>query len=139
MKNAQELIKLNHMKVTKGRLAVLQYLIDTGEPLTIENISLGVGFLNKVTVYRILDIFVSRGLVYQTDFRKGKAYFEFQEHHHHHVVCTVCGYKEEIAACISPAILKSVIKETRSFSSIDRHMLEFFGVCNKCGVSKNNY
>jgi len=126
MKDAIEtMLKNNGLKITPGRKSVLEILMEEKEPLSIDEIKSKVSS-NITTVYRILEKFVEKGLVYQTDFRDGKSYFEFQKNHHHHVTCTSCGKKEEVDVCIDNNI------KTKNFKRIKSHMLEFFGECKEC-------
>jgi Fe2+ or Zn2+ uptake regulation protein len=120
------------LKRTKGRVAVLGVLLSKSKPLTIEEIEKGLSIkIHMVTLYRMLRQFVQKNIVYQTDLRTGKAYYELQQEHHHHIVCTVCGVQEEVKACITN-LQKNIQKEAKHFDTIDTHSLEFFGVCTKC-------
>lgn len=128
----ETLLRDKGLKVTRARLAIVQVLMRAGAPLSIEEIKRGVGdAANAVTVYRVLEQLVEIGLVYQTDFRSGKAYFEYQEVAHHHIVCTQCGAREEVGICleVDPAL---ALKRSKKFHSIESHALEFFGTCKEC-------
>lgn len=130
------LIKEAGLKITRGRVSVLEFLYKNNEPVSIDVIRKKIKNIDNVTIYRILNNFVEKGIVYQTNFRDGKAYFEYQEKHHHHLVCTNCGLKESLDICIDKDIYQNVIKKSKSFGFIKTHMLEFFGLCNKCAGSK---
>lgn len=127
-----EQLRARKLKITDGRVAVLRCLMSAHEPMVIETIAHAVPTLNVVTLYRMLKQFVDCGLVYQTDFRAGKAYFEFQDHHHHHIVCTSCGVQESVEDCVPDAYVQRVAHATKKFSTITTHALEFFGICKKC-------
>lgn len=129
---ARAYLQTHALKVTTGRVAVLQYMIRAHTPMVIEQIAKAVPDINVVTLYRMLKQFVDVGLVYQTDFRAGKAYFEFQAHHHHHITCTTCGVQESVDACLSDAYMKDVVADTKKFDTITNHALEFFGICTAC-------
>jgi Fe2+ or Zn2+ uptake regulation protein len=129
---AVEQLRAKGLKVTDGRVAVLHGLMHAHEPMVIDQIAHMVPSLNVVTLYRMLKQFVDCGLVYQTDFRAGKAYFEYQEHHHHHIVCTSCGAQESVEQCVPDTYVQRVASNAKKFSAITTHALEFFGVCNKC-------
>jgi Fe2+ or Zn2+ uptake regulation protein len=130
--SAQVLLAQYGFKVTKQRLAVLTYLIDAHEPCSIESLSHAVPSVNQVTLYRMLKQFVDVGLVYQTDFRSGKAYFEFQAHHHHHIVCTSCGTQEAVETCLPASFVTGVAHGSKGFTKVLHHTLEFFGICKRC-------
>jgi Fur family transcriptional regulator, stress-responsive regulator len=46
--------------------------------------------IDKVTIYRNLDKFVSEGVVKTFNFGGNEALYEYQPHPHHHAVCTDC-------------------------------------------------
>lgn len=120
------------LKHTNGRISVLHILLKAKGPLTIEEIQKQLKEnVHTVTLYRMLRQFVEKGIVYQTDLRTGKAYYELQREHHHHVTCTNCGLQEEVKACVA-RLQKNAEKEVKNFTSISTHSLEFFGVCDKC-------
>ena len=132
MDKMQDILKDAGMKVTKNRLAVLDLLITSGKPLSVEDIFKKLKKADQVTIYRILNQFVLKGIVYQTDFRSGKAYFEFQDHHHHHIVCKGCGDLEEVDICLPDNFIKKVQGNSSKFKKVSDHALEFFGVCLSC-------
>jgi Fur family transcriptional regulator, ferric uptake regulator len=117
------------LKVTPNRKKILAILISNLGPIDIEGIRVKSG-ADAVTIYRTLDRLVRAGIIYRTDFREGKSYFEYQKKHHHHISCTSCGRKDEVGFCLSD--LSKVLKESKNFKSVDSHVLEFFGVCKKC-------
>ena len=126
-----KIIKDSGLKVTKNRISILGLLEQLSKPLTVEEVSEELN-INVVTAYRILEAFSSRGIVYQTDFRQNKAFYEFQGHdHHHHITCSKCGFREHVDFCIGRK-LEEKLQNKSSFSKIDSHILEFFGVCKKC-------
>ena len=95
-------------------------LMQKDSPMTVEEIQ---GLLkhavNKTTVYRALDSFVEKGILYQTHLRDGKTYYEYQNEHHHHIVCTSCGTKEEVPLCIESSISK-ISRQSKKFRVITK-------------------
>lgn len=130
--NLREILKNSNLKITKNRLLVLEFLILNSKPLSVEDIFKKLKTADQVTIYRILNQFVLKDIVYQTDFRSGKAYFEFQNHHHHHIVCKDCGHFEEVDICLPTNFIKKVQSNSQKFKKISDHALEFFGLCNTC-------
>jgi len=129
----EKLLKDSHLKVTKKRIAVFNVLTSVNEPLSIDEIFMALPMeMNKTTLYRILHAYTSLGLIYQTDFRDGKAYFEFQDKHHHHIVCTDCGIREDITNCTFGGLIPQLTRESKKFDIVKSHSLEFFGICKKC-------
>jgi Fur family ferric uptake transcriptional regulator len=125
-----QILKQYGLKITTARKLVVASLQMVSKPVTAEELQKIVGQeVDPATTYRVLQKLVEKGVVYQTDFRDRKAYYEYQGKHHHHVVCTKCGTKEETDICIDT---KKVSKNLKNFARLNSHILEFFGVCNKC-------
>ena len=128
MKEIEIILKSHKLKVTNERVALLSMLKNSHKPLSVEDISEVLSEkMNTVTIYRTLDRFVNLGILYKAHFGGGKAYYEFQDKHHHHVTCTKCGVQEKISVCVSHDKIAS-----KNFSKINNHVLEFFGLCNRC-------
>mgnify|MGYP000689594751 CR=1 FL=1 len=136
MDKNQEILRHAGLKVTKNRLAVLDLLVRSKKPLSVEDIFKKLKNADQVTIYRILNQFVLNDIIYQTDFRSGKAYFEFQDHHHHHIVCKSCGDLEEVEVCLPEKFIEKVQKSSSKFKKVSDHALEFFGTCGKCDKIK---
>lgn len=127
-------LRANSLKATSARVSLLDLLVTESRPLTADEIHGQLsGNMNTTTVYRILEQLVQKGIVYQTNFRDGKAYYEFQTKHHHHIACTLCGLKEQVSVCVS-SLLPTLLKNSKQFNRADDHILEFFGVCKSCTV-----
>ena len=126
----ERILRKSDLKVTKERMLLLELLISAKKPLSIEDIESQVkGKVNMTTIYRILEKFNEKGLVYKAYFGTGKAFFEYQDKHHHHVTCTTCGEQEKIDMCVSK---EKVSKQLKKFASVNNHVLEFFGTCKNC-------
>jgi Fe2+ or Zn2+ uptake regulation protein len=137
MEKAREELKKIKSKATKQRMALLTLLIESHKPLTIEEIFKNLDLkMDLSTIYRILDMFVKSNIVYQTDFQDNKSYFEYQSTHHHHIVCKSCGLIEDTKVCAS-SLLTKVSSQSKLFSSVNNHTLEFFGLCKKCALKTN--
>lgn len=132
MDKKQEILKEIGMKVTRNRLAVLDLLMTSQKPLSVEEIFKKLKNVDQVTIYRILNQFSEKNIIKKIDLRYGKSFFEFQDHHHHHIVCESCGCLEEVDVCLPENFLKKIQKSSNQFKKVSDHSLEFFGVCNKC-------
>lgn len=131
-KAIENILKENNLKNTKGHFAVLEVLMKEKHPLTVEDINKNIKIkLNLTTLYRILEKFSDKRIIYQTTFLDGKSYFEYQHQHHHHITCKNCGVRNKIDFCVSNKINKIDLTKT-NFNKISDHILEFFGMCNKC-------
>ncbi len=133
--DAEQVLKVHKLSVTKPRVAILAFLMDAAKPVSVDTLQAKVkGAANYVTFYRVLKQLVDEGIVQHIDFREGKAYFEYQHegHHHHHITCVVCSFREETLDCHEDDGYKHVLSHAKKFSNISSHSLEFFGICKQC-------
>lgn len=87
--------------------------------------------LNKVTVYRKLELLQTLGVVQEVLLSGEKKYYELTRDHHHHLVCLSC---ERVADWVpDEALLKKeeCRLEQRGFQ-VQYHSLELFGLCSEC-------
>lgn len=130
----KKLLQDNNLRITEPRLIILEKLFNIGEPVSIDALEKKINKKMDIsTLYRSLKKMVDTGILYQTDFREGKAFFEYQRHHHHHIVCTSCGIKESVDFCIEKEI-KNISTKSKKFNIVKNHSLEFFSTCKKCLV-----
>lgn len=123
------------LKATSVRLAVLEFLENTDKPIDVATI---ISYLNQknikadpATVFRIMGIFNTRGLVRQIQLNEGKSRYEVSSKpDHHHLICQLCGNIEDISDCSIVKLEKEIIKKKQFF--VKSHSLEFFGVCGQC-------
>ncbi len=93
------ILKSTGLKVTHLRLAVLEYLMQTGEPVSHSDIQLHIPEIDRVTLYRTLAAFVEANIVHQVQGLDGA--WRFCAHassdspdcpgNHPHFLCTSCG------------------------------------------------
>ncbi|WKZ24523.1 MAG: transcriptional repressor [Patescibacteria group bacterium] len=120
----QELIGyLNKLKKPIDAVELLVYLKKKG----IE--------VNKTTVYRELNFLLKQGVIVDIYFDDDKTYYEIAGlPHHHHLVCRSCKIVEDVYAEGDVCLLeKKIMKETNFV--IEKHSLEFFGLCRLCQKS----
>jgi Fur family transcriptional regulator, ferric uptake regulator len=129
------LLKEAGYRLTKPRRAVAQVLLAGQTPLSIEEIHsrLGDRSINRVSVYRTVQLLCDLGIVRRLQFHEGFARYELADSfgsHHHHFVCNRCGRVEDIDACPLATTEQAIIRRTHS--RITSHTLEFYGVCGVC-------
>lgn len=129
----QILLRKEGYKATEGRVALIFELAKRKEPQTILSLSKRLkSVFDETNIYRALESFVKSGFVRKIDFQKSHAYYELAlGEHHHHLVCAECGKIEDVDLCVD-SIEKKALKDSKSFSSIKSHSLEFFGICRQC-------
>lgn len=121
------------LRVTPARIATMQLFESHNKPLDAQHLinhlhkELGI---DRVTVFRILNTFVEKGLIKKLTFGESKARYELNIEEHHHLVCQKCGNIEDISDCNINALEKE-IKQKKNFL-VKQHSLEFFGLCANC-------
>lgn len=129
------LLKEAGYRLTKPRRAVAQVLLSGQTPLSVEEIHgrLGDRSINRVSIYRTIQLLCDLGIARRLQFQEGFARYELEDtfgNHHHHFVCNLCGKVEDINACPLAATEQAIIRRTHS--RITSHTLEFYGVCGVC-------
>ena len=129
------LLKGAGYRLTKPRRVVSRVLIGSHKPLSIEEIHVRLGdrSINRVSIYRTIQVFCVLGIARRLQFQEGFARYELADPfatHHHHFVCNRCGKVEDIETCPLAATERAIARRTRS--RITSHSLEFYGVCGNC-------
>ena len=135
MNTPVSILKKNGLKSTAGRIQILETLIGSPHPMSVESIFVKIKKIIDVsTIYRTLNEFSEKEIVDTIHLEKNKLLFEIRDerHHHHHILCTKCNAVEDVELCEIESVSKKILSRSRAFQSIIRHSLEFFGVCNKC-------
>lgn len=126
-------LKLTGVKITTPRKEILKALLL--EPLSVQEVSDILKekevSIDRVTVYRTLELFTNLKLVRKTQFEDKIARYELypREDHHHHLVCIKCGVIQNVIINENKFV-KEI--EKQSDFKIERHALEFFGFCSRC-------
>lgn len=131
--DCKELLHTNGYRITERRVTLLTHLKETKKPVTVSELQEALG-MDKVTLYRALEEFVHSKILTKVNLQGKASYYEFthQDHHHHHLVCEKCGKIEDIKYCHEEHLQREVLKQSKTFSSITSHSLEFFGICKTC-------
>lgn len=120
--------------MTRTRKAVLEFLAYSPKPVDVVEIATQLAKkrieVDEVTIYRMLDAFLKKGLVTRLDFHEGKFRYELVQSDHHHVICESCGIVEDVTDCSIESMEKTIVQKQKFL--IKRHALEFFGLCNSC-------
>jgi Fe2+ or Zn2+ uptake regulation protein len=122
----------NHV-VTINKYKILNLL--RNEVLTAKEIYQILGkehSIDLVTVYRNLETLQGEGLINKVEIGDKTAHFEavsLGSGHHHHAVCTNCRTIKHIN--LDEGELNQQAATISQFK-IDRHNLEFFGLCQSC-------
>ncbi|MCP3871583.1 MAG: transcriptional repressor [Desulfobacteraceae bacterium] len=135
--NYKELLKSVHLEPTEKRLRVLEVIGNNTFPLSASDIHDTLDrnqSINRVTVYRILDLLVDKKIVDRISTGGRAAYYGLgpNEHHqaHPHFYCKSCGQMD----CLNPgamAVEMSNFKKTFP-GRIDKLELRLDGICKNC-------
>jgi Fur family transcriptional regulator, ferric uptake regulator len=128
----EELLKKYDIRITEPRKKILAVLESTKKPVSIDILVQKIPSINQSTLYRSLAEMVAKGLVYQTDLRTGKAYFELHhKDHHHHFVCTTCHTLIDIPCDFFSEVALEKFSKKHNVT-VTNHMIELFGICTRC-------
>ena len=123
--------------VTENRLHVLEVIGNNSFPLSAGDIFNTLdrnGSINRVTVYRILDLLVDHGIVDRITTGERAFYYGLapNEHHqpHPHFYCKCCGQM----VCLNPEILRVETESLRKIfpGRIDKVEVRVDGICKNC-------
>jgi Fur family ferric uptake transcriptional regulator len=128
------------LRATPARIAILRLLETTAIPVDVstvkEHLDKNHIVTDPATVFRIMNMFMEKGLVRQISFNEGKFRYELANiPDHHHLICTHCGSVEDFSDCNIPALERD-IKKKKGFA-VKAHSLEFYGVCASCQKKQN--
>ena len=134
----KELLKASGLESNSNRIRVMEIVGNSGYPLSAQEISDTIdrtaASINRVTVYRILDLLVEKGLLDRISsgdrsFRYGMAP---NDHHrqHPHFYCKQCSMME----CLSPeSLLMDTAFLERTFpGAIEKIEVRLDGICKNC-------
>lgn len=132
----RELLNDRGIKYTNQRNITFNILRQVDLPITAEQAFMRVkevdSSISLSTVYRILDMFVSKGLVLKSNISDdNKAMFELNKmEHKHHLICVKCKKMTVVDNCPLEVYEKALEQKTRY--QITAHKLEMFGFCPLC-------
>jgi len=137
--NTTTTFKENEIKKTLARTAILDILKRVKKPIDVSEIierlkSMKIK-IDRVTVFRNINLLVKKELISKVEFNEGKYRYELSSlPHHHHLVCTKCGRINDIE---SNPLHKEIDKISETVNKIydfkiEEHKVEFFGKCKIC-------
>ncbi len=123
--NVEDVLRNSGYKVTSPRKKVLSWIGVQGGIFSAREIMASLPDLDKVSVYRTLDMLESIDFIHSTLIHHGEKHYEIHgESHHHHVVCTEC----ELASCVDCEVTRT---EAKGFTKL-HHSVVFTGLCLTC-------
>jgi Fur family transcriptional regulator, peroxide stress response regulator len=132
MKKALDILKNKGIRPTQQRLAVYKALNSPDRHLTAEEIYGKIKTLNPAlslaTVYTILDILKSKGLVSEIRIHFDRSCFETRLDIHHHFLCSQCKSIFDIDMEVCQGLKNKEVQGHR----IEAMQGYFYGVCRRC-------
>ena len=135
-KNSKEILSNHNVSITNPRILVVEALLDTKNPVTIEELQ--AMLKNKVaksTLYRVLNDLKKINILNEFTSPDNTTVIELSledDIHHHHLFCSDCG--EVIDVELSNNFEKLLTKEIKRIEKkfnfiIEDHRVEMFGQC----------
>lgn len=128
-----KLLNKHDLKTTSARISLLKLLENEKNPVDSQFLvnSLQKTFkVDKVTIFRILNVLTEHGILRKLEFGEGKARYELNNEDHHHLICQNCGKIEDISDCNIGALEKEINQKKKFLVKL--HTLEFYGLCENC-------
>lgn len=134
--NKQQLFSSHHIKSTRQRNLVYNILDEFDVSISAEQIHQKLADIddsvNISTIYRILEVFVNKGLVVKTNIlgTSSAGYVLNRMEHKHQLICLKCNKVIPINKCPLKNLEETIMEETDF--EIMGHKLELFGYCPEC-------
>lgn len=136
-----EVLKKVGLKKTKHRILLLDLMHQEHDFLSADDLFTKAkeidSSISLSTVYRILESFVENGLVdpITLDHQK-QLYYELKHtEHSHHLICRKCQKVIHVKGCPVHRFEDELADEYHF--KIEKHRLEFYGLCEDCKKSEN--
>ncbi len=91
--------------------------------------------ISRATVFRILAGEVENGEAQRVYAPDSPLRYEYGTRKHYHVSCRICGSVEDVEMPYMEGIEKNA--EGLSGFKVERHIIEFIGICDKCQKADN--
>lgn len=130
----KELLKTKGLKVTNGRIEILNILSKSENSLSAENIY-QIYLKNNIninlsTIYRTLELFHKKNIIEKIiQNNKVFSYRLKNKTHIHHLECDICHKEVEIPCPIIQ--IEETVKNSTGFT-LTQHNLQLRGVCKDC-------
>lgn len=126
------ILETNGLRITKPRLKVFSVLSSANKPLYIHDIVARCADVDRVSVYRTLDLFHRLQVldIIHVGWKKQYELSQLFKPHHHHLHCNSCGQITELHSNKLEAIIEELANE--SDFSASSHRFEVTGLCATC-------
>ena len=136
VQNTFNYIKKEGFRLTKARKKILEFFLQDEKPA---NVNFLLKYLhgrnlkvNKTTVYREINFLIKLKLIQEVYIDPKIIYYESAYlKHHHHFICKNCRGLEDVYLDEELKFAEIKLEKEKKFK-IERHSLEFFGLCANC-------
>lgn len=130
----KELNSVN-LRATPARMTLMNFFENAEKPIDVQSM---IKHLEEkeiktdpATVFRIVNLFIEKGLLKHIQLNEGKFRYELSsKKDHHHFICESCSAIEDISDCNIDLVEKEISQKKGLL--VKRHSLEFFGLCKNC-------
>lgn len=125
-------------KLTRGRARVYEVLQAADRPLSNQQLIALLPDIDRVSVYRTIDLFESVGIAHRiwNGFKSAVELSETFSTHHHHFSCTAC---RTVISFKNDAIEQALHDAATNLSlSVTGHVVELQGLCGQCSSQKTD-
>jgi Fur family transcriptional regulator, ferric uptake regulator len=132
-------LKKRGHRITSVRRCIVEFLSTRKKPYDAVVIQAALAKtakkVNKTTVYREIEFLLSENIIKRVNFGDGKNRYEIADlPHHHHLVCEGCNTIEDVVLEDELQLIEKRIAKKSKFK-VERHALEFFGMCSRCSTN----
>lgn len=133
----EERLREKGLRVTRQRVAVLEYLCSTPTHPTAEEVGAVVNraepTTSRASVYNVLHSLTDSGLVEELVFDDAVARYDANLGPHHHFICDVCAAVHDVPADALPPLPK---KRLATGHAVERVEVTLRGLCPACLAPK---
>ncbi len=133
MEDIRNILKKHRLRITEGRIGILQYFLDEKKALSHRDLEFRFNELDRVTLYRTLQSFTEKGVLHKIPSDTGNVTYgvcfdtcspQVHQHEHIHFECMSCGKTE----CIDLDVPEL---EVPGYRVTEKNFL-LKGICSDC-------
>lgn len=129
-----ELFRSKNLKLTKQRCKIYDLIDQLKDNATLKNLVNNCSDdMNVSTIYRIIDLFIEKGLIEKRVNYNDEIYYNVKEEHGHYFTCVKCNKREKIENCPLKNIEDKYKKKGYTILS---HTIVMTGICENCNNKK---
>lgn len=135
--SAKELLHEHHLKATRPRISILEYLMANHNHPTVDTIYTDLAQdkkLNKATIYNTLNTLITVGIIIEIKNGDNSTHYDFFIKPHFHIICKNCGKISDVFYPNFDQIenkMRSEAENQTGFVTSSSH-LEIYGLCPDC-------